>query len=189
MIQANQAFQRSSNTLLVTTPNSFKGYDSEIVIVPAVDQFVAKEKGVLAHSLYVAMTRARSILSLFTCSKKSDTDGHEIQSVLRQCLDALEELPQVETEISNQDDLVEILDIIGHDNRKWLHDLWRTFPIKQEPIVTKNGEVVAEPIFWFTNKQKKPIACFGNTLPSKRTSQRLEDFGIDVLQVGDSLDG
>jgi len=75
------------------------------------------------------------------------------------------------------------------DGPKWLHDLWRTYQIKQEPIVTKNGEVVAEPIFWFTNKQKKPIACFGNTMPSKRTSQRLEDFGIDVLQVGDSLDG
>ena len=28
----------------MTTPNSYKGYDSEIVIIPAVDQFVAKEK-------------------------------------------------------------------------------------------------------------------------------------------------
>ena len=104
LIQANQGFQRLTNTLLVTTPNSFKGYDSEIVIIPSADQFVAKEKGILASSLYVAKTRARSILTLFTYTKKSDSKGHEIQSILRQCLDALEEKPKVDTEISNQDD-------------------------------------------------------------------------------------
>ena len=189
LIQANQGFQRSSNTLLVTTPNSYKGYDSEIVIIPAVDQFVAKEKGILAHSLYVAMTRARSILALFTCSKKSETEGHQIQSVLRHCLDALEEKPQVETTVSNLDDFVEILDLIGHTHRKWLQDLWRTVQIRQEPIVTKNGEVIAEPIFWFTNPEKKSFACFGNAKLSNRILQRLEDFGVDVLIVGDSMEG
>ena len=188
LIQANQGFHRASNTLLVTTPNSFKGYDSEIVIIPAADQFVAREKGILAHSLYVAMTRARSILTLFTSSTKSNRDGFRIQSVLRQCLDALGETPLVETQACNRDDLDEILNLLGHEHGRWLHELWRDFPIKQEPMVAPSGEVVAEPLFWFANKEAKLFACFGNQKLSQRISQRLEDFGVQVLKVGDAID-
>ncbi|MCU0710564.1 MAG: AAA domain-containing protein, partial [Pirellula sp.] len=64
-VQTNQAYQRSANVILATTSASFKGYDSEVVIIPGIDFFRAQDKGVLASSLYVAMTRARSILTLF----------------------------------------------------------------------------------------------------------------------------
>ena len=188
LIQVNQGFHRASNTLLVTTPNSFKGYDSEIVIIPAADQFVAREKGVLAHSLYVAMTRARSILALFTSSTKSNLDGYRIQSVLRQCLDSLSETPLVETQGSNHDDVDEILDVLGHEHGRWLHQLWRDFPVKQEPMLAPSGEVIAEPLFWFPNQEAKLFACFGNQKLTQRTKQRLEDFGIRVLKVGDSME-
>ena len=65
-VQANKPFERSHNILLATTSHSYKGYDSEVVIVPAADQYTAKDKGVLANNLYVAMTRSRSILTLFS---------------------------------------------------------------------------------------------------------------------------
>ena len=84
-VQTSQVFMRPSHCVLATTPNSFKGYDSEIVIIPAVDQYVSREKGILSHSLYVAMTRARSILSMFT-STNIESKSCEIQSVLKGCL-------------------------------------------------------------------------------------------------------
>ncbi|XZE54094.1 AAA domain-containing protein [Planctomycetaceae bacterium SH139] len=39
-LQTNRSFQRLENTLVATTPNSFKGYESEVVVIPAVDRFV-----------------------------------------------------------------------------------------------------------------------------------------------------
>jgi superfamily I DNA/RNA helicase len=50
---------------LLTTPNSYKGYESEVVLIPCADQFVGAGYRILAHSLYVAMTRARSILAIY----------------------------------------------------------------------------------------------------------------------------
>ncbi len=63
--QTNRSFQRLENTLVASTPNSFKGYESEVVVIPAVDRFVARGGDILAHSLYVAMTRARSLLAIY----------------------------------------------------------------------------------------------------------------------------
>jgi len=50
-VQANKPFERSHNILLATTSHSYKGYDSEVVIVPAADQYTAKERGALANNL------------------------------------------------------------------------------------------------------------------------------------------
>ncbi len=77
--------------------------------------------------------------------------------------------------------------MIGHDHRKWLSELWRVFKIKQEPITTKTGEVIAEPIFWFTSPQNGSFACFGQTKPSQRIAKRLEDFGVSLLEVGKTV--
>ena len=49
-------------------------------------------------------------------------------------------------------------------------------------------EVIAEPLFWFPSQEAKLFACFGNRKLKQRTKQRLEDFGIRVLKVGDSMD-
>jgi len=63
--QRNRSFERQPGTLLATTPHSFKGYESEVVVIPGVDHYVASEGKILAANLYVAMTRARSLLAIY----------------------------------------------------------------------------------------------------------------------------
>src|SRR5690606_26147823 len=65
VVETGQAFSRDPRSVTVTTSHSFKGYDAEVVVIPGVDQFVAKDTGILANNLYVAMTRARSILAIY----------------------------------------------------------------------------------------------------------------------------
>ncbi len=181
-VQTNKPFERSSHMLLVTTAHSFKGYDAEVVIIPAVDQYMAKGKSVLANSLYVAMTRARSILTLFS-QKVVSPDAKTLCRVLDDCLANLTEHPLVESETSVLDDLHEMLNLIGNDHRKWLWRIWNTFRVSQEPLISPSGEVIAEPLFWF-KADDHVHACFGTELPRQRVLQRLEDFGVELLRAG-----
>ncbi|QDT24355.1 AAA domain-containing protein [Gimesia chilikensis] len=64
-VQTNRAFERRPNTLIVTTSHSYKGYESEVVLIPCVDQYVTGDGQILANNLYVAMTRARSLLAIY----------------------------------------------------------------------------------------------------------------------------
>lgn len=184
-VQTNKPFERSSNQLLATTSHSFKGYDSEVVIIPGVDQYKAQGKGVLANNLYVAMTRARSVLALFA-QRMNDSDAKQLYKVIEDCLGHLEEAPEIESEISPQDDIVEIIDRIGNEHRKWLIDLWSKCKVSQEPLMTKTGEVIAEPLFSF-RIGKHTYACFGSELPRKRILQRLEDFDVKPIIAGESI--
>jgi len=184
-VQTNKPFERSSNILLATTSHSYKGYDSEIVIIPGVDQYKAQGKGVLANNLYVAMTRARSVLTLFSQSMK-DQDSRLLYEVLEDCLANLEESPEVDSEISPQDDLVELLDCIGSEHRKWLIGIWNKYGIIQEPLMTEKGEIIAEPLFRF-KVDGQNYACFGKELPRKRILQRLDDFNVKVVEAGEEL--
>ncbi len=159
--------------------------DEHVVVVPAVDQFTAKEKGVLANSLYVAMTRAQSILTLFA-QKMNNSDAQLLYKVLEQCLANLEGYPDVESEISPQDDLVEILDRIGYEHRNWLIDLWNRHMLSQEPLISESGEIIAEPLFSL-RVGKKNYACFGKESPRPRILQRLEDFGVEFLTAGQTI--
>jgi len=181
-VQTNRPFERSSGMLLATTSHSYKGYDSEIVIVPAVDQYTANEVGILANNLYVAMTRARSILTLFA-QKMNNPHAQRLYQVIDECLDNLHERPAIETEISPHDDVADLLSVIGNEHRKWMVDIWNRFTISQEPLVSKTGEVIAEPLFCF-KANGKPYACFGKELPRQRVLQRLQDFGVAVLALG-----
>lgn len=94
-VQTGQAFQRRANTILITTPNSFKGYEAEVIMIPCADQFVGKGFHILAKSLYVAMTRARSILAVYAQDPDSGGAGkpgfafgrshRQIARVLQEC--------------------------------------------------------------------------------------------------------
>ena len=64
-VQKNRSFERQPNTLVASTPHSYKGYESEVVVIPCVDSYVAPEGKLLDHCLYVAMTRARSLLAIY----------------------------------------------------------------------------------------------------------------------------
>jgi len=184
-VQANKPFERSHNILLATTSHSYKGYDSEVVIVPAAAPYTAKDKGILANNLYVAMTRARSILTLFSQRMRNE-HAELLYDVIEDCLGNLEERPTIECDNTIQDDVIEILDRIGHRNRKWLVGIWSTNRISQEPLATTSGQIVAEPLFHFRANQRH-YACFGNTPPRERIRRKLEDAGVDVLEVGASV--
>lgn len=87
--QTNQAFQRRDNTIVMTTANSFKGYESEVIMIPGVDQFVSSEGKLLANSLYVAMTRAQSLLLMYgSCG--SSAPSRKIYSAIESCLSSLQ---------------------------------------------------------------------------------------------------
>jgi superfamily I DNA/RNA helicase len=70
--QRNRSFERQPNTLVATTAQSFKGYESEVVVIPCVDNYVASEGRILENSLYVAMTRARSLLAIYGLNRGSE---------------------------------------------------------------------------------------------------------------------
>jgi hypothetical protein len=180
-VQTNQAYQRNANAILATTSASFKGYDSEVVIIPGIDFFRAQDKGVLASSLYVAMTRARSILTLFA-HRNSNPNAKRIFKAVEDCLDCLDAKPVIDAEISPQDDLEDVLLWIGEENRRWLERIWLEKQVSQEPIFADNGELIAEPLFWF-REHGVIHACFGREVLSTRSLQKVEDYGVKILNV------
>ncbi|MCA9193230.1 MAG: ATP-binding domain-containing protein [Planctomycetales bacterium] len=80
-LQKNQSFERRANTLLATTPHSYKGYESEVVIIPCVDLYVAPEGKLVANGLYVAMTRARSLLAIYGINGGSEASKRVTGSI------------------------------------------------------------------------------------------------------------
>lgn len=83
--QKNRSFERQSNTLIATTAHSFKGYESEVVVIPCVDNYVAAEGKTLENSLYVAMTRARSLLAIYGMNRGSDA-SRRIGETIGKCI-------------------------------------------------------------------------------------------------------
>ncbi len=81
-VQTSRAYQRQENTLLVTTSHSFKGYEAEVVLIPCADQYVTSDNQILANNLYVAMTRARSLLAVYSLDRA--------ESAVRRLNDAFE---------------------------------------------------------------------------------------------------
>ena len=69
-------FMDCGDAVVVTTPHSFKGYDAELVIVAGVDGFHAEGRP-LAAPLYVALTRARTML-LVTGTRTASGAGADV---------------------------------------------------------------------------------------------------------------
>lgn len=182
-VQTNRPFERQENTLVVTTSHSYKGYESEVVMIPCVDQYVTSDGQILANNLYVAMTRARSLLAIYGI-REGSTASRTLRDTIAACVETMNSIPDVEIPTSIQDDLNDILDHIGHEYRRWLVDLWKRFDIRQEPITDGAGTVLAEPLFWF-RAGDSILACFGN---GTGDDQRSSDVPYSVLCVGESPD-
>ena len=82
-VQTGRGFGRRANTLLATTPNSYKGYESEVVLIPCADRYVAPGRGVLTPSLYVALTRARSLLLVYGLENPAGEGGRAMDALRR----------------------------------------------------------------------------------------------------------
>jgi superfamily I DNA/RNA helicase len=95
-VQTGTAFTRDENTVIASTAQSFKGYESEIVVVAGADQFLSGKREVLPSSLYVAMTRARSILAMFA-TRKGQGRGTVIVDALERCRRLMHRPPAVHT--------------------------------------------------------------------------------------------
>ena len=90
-------FDCNDQAVLATSPHSFKGYDAEIVVIPNVESFCTRVGQPLSQALYVAMTRARSVLALYgVFSNREGSQG--ILKVIEDSLDAMEFRPSVESE-------------------------------------------------------------------------------------------
>lgn len=104
LVQTNRQFERRANTLLVTTAHSFKGYDAEVVLIPCADQYTTQDGQILAAALYVAMTRARSLLGIY--SLDSDLSAvRRLNEVLGRCVAALNSVPAIDADVSPPSDL------------------------------------------------------------------------------------
>ncbi|MBI2481762.1 MAG: AAA family ATPase [Planctomycetia bacterium] len=86
-VQTSRSFQRQKNTLLVTTSHSFKGYEAEVVLIPCADHYVTGDNQILANNLYVAMTRARSLLAVYSLDE-SNPAVRQLNAALQFCVDA-----------------------------------------------------------------------------------------------------
>ncbi len=95
--QTNRPFERQENTLVVTTSHSFKGYESEVVVIPCADQFVTGDGQILANNLYVAMTRARSLLAIYCIQGRSDVT-RKVSSTIAACVETQWATPLVDGE-------------------------------------------------------------------------------------------
>lgn len=82
------------------------------------------------------------------------------------------------------DDEVERIDgQLDQEHQTWFFDLRRMYFIHASPITASDGEIVAEPLFWF-QIDDKVFACFGNEELSLHTKHRLEDCKITPLRPG-----
>lgn len=188
-LQAGTALDQNADAVIATPPHSFKGYDSEILVIAGLNQFVATDKSsgkyqILANELYVAMTRARSVLAIYTQTRPADTEGGKINRVVEECLDIMVDSAHREIAISRMDDFSNLLDRVGADHQAWLENLWKKHTIVQERLVAPSGELLAEPLFWF-KADERTTACFSKGTPSQRVRNRLEDEAVRIIQPGE----
>jgi AAA domain len=128
-VQKSQSFAFDERTIVATSPHSFKGYDSEIVVIPSIEQFQTNGQ-ILSRPLYVAMTRARSVLALY--GKSSSKEGErDIINAIEDCVDAIGEKPAIETVVHESDEFEDLLLAIGSEYRKWFEEIRRSHRLVQ----------------------------------------------------------
>ncbi len=183
-VQKSQSFNTDDNTVIATTPHSFKGYEAEMVIIAGVEQFVAAGD-VLVHPLYVALTRARSVLRIYGTEPAPTQQGGRVLAVLRECAELSHVRPNVQVS-SPADELHGLLERVGDGHANWLMKLAESYRLIQEPILSDDGEIIAQPLFWFETLMGKHC-CFGRTDPGQLTRNRLEDHNVVLLMPGQEI--
>jgi hypothetical protein len=110
-------------------------------------------------------------------------EGQRINRVLEECLDTLLTVPDVEYITSRVDDIADLLELVGAEHQTWLEKLWKEYEIQQEPLTALDGQILAEPAFWFKNSAQI-YTCFGRKPVATRIRYELEDGQVVVLEPG-----
>jgi hypothetical protein len=98
----------------------------------------------------------------------------------------LHQRPVVERHVSPHDDIVDLLEHIGEDHRDRSSGLLDRYPIAHEPLLPNDGEVIAGPLFGVKVRDMR-FACFGKATATLRVEQKLEGFGIKLIDLGEKL--
>ena len=180
--RVRQPPDRNRTALLISTPHSFKGYDAEVVVVVGLDRFATPHRP-LPAALYVAMTRARSLLVLSGLERVSGPGAAVIAAASSAVADLTTPPALVRPAVLDRAALIARL---GTEHLAWLAVLWGRYPIHQEPLTDADGGALARPLFWFSDGQRR-WACFDEDSPDAVLRACLEDAGVVIIQPGDPV--
>lgn len=184
--QTGRTLPADPRTLLITTPHSFKGHDAEVVVIPGLDRF-ATRRGPLTHALYVAMTRARSVLLLSGLRSPVEPGGRMVVETLQRVIAAMRSpppvrLPDAPSELPQQ----ALLEAVGSAHLSWLAGLWSQHPLRWEPLLCVDGQPLGAPLFWLEPGEGRRAACYAEA-PDAALRARLAAAGVAVLPLGGAL--
>ena len=179
--QTGRSFTRRDDVVVVSTAHSFKGHEAEVIAVPFADRYEAGDGRVLAHALYVALTRARSVLYVSSLARLGRTGpGTAIDLALERASRLLAEQPDVQDATTALEDEQDMVRRLGAGHASWYARLAAEEELQEGPIVDPEGAIAAEPLFWFDG-----FAVFGDRDPGKATRWRLQDLGFEILAPGE----
>lgn len=186
--QSSQNLSGESDTLVVTTAHSFKGHEAEVVVIAGVDTFVGSPAGrprALARALYVAMSRARSLLWLSALQAPWGEEGQRIVDSLRAVM--AQQLRMADLPDVGRTELLELQRRLGTDHEDWLRSLADQVRLRCEPVWGADGQVVATPLFSFA-LGRDAFACFERPLDPD-TRRGLQAVGVRAIAPGEAVWG
>tara|TARA_R110002096_G_scaffold433887_1_gene653666 strand:- start:427 stop:4611 length:4185 start_codon:yes stop_codon:yes gene_type:complete len=172
---------QGEDTVLIITPQSFKGYESEIVYLYNLGGFVDKDDQIHSAVIYVAMSRAKTLLKVSSYRTHWTSAGRcklfdAVEQTLAQCSEAGHvRLPTK----GHMDDLV---DAAGEDMRDHLAHIEKEHGIHHSQLRNVEGEAVADPLFWISSKSQK-MACFV-AQPDSRVAAKVKALGYETVTLG-----
>lgn len=181
--RTGEGFLRDGRTVVVTTPHSFKGYEAELVYVVGVDRF-ATETTALPAPLYVALTRARSVLVASGTTTGSQGSA-KILAVFKEVGDLAGAAPAVHDQSLPKVGVADyVRSALGPEYEGWLDELVASHELTVDVLTSSNGEVIAEPMFVARTEGVQVAFYKPDAQPSRQERFRLEDAGYKVGLVG-----
>ena len=183
-LQASRALKARENQILTTTPNSFKGHDAEVVIMPFINRYMIPTGGIAAKQIYVGLTRARSVLKIIA-SQSRQHESIYLYKVLDRCLESLK-MPF--SRLTNDAEEIKLRDLVqrlGKDKQEWISSITTRYQIIQEALII-DGKKIAEPVFWF-QVGSGGYAYFGDKYPNRNVLRNLKLYCYEVLREDEEV--
>jgi hypothetical protein len=182
-VQTSETFVRDRDAVVVTTPHSFKGYDAEVVLVLAAERFIGP-RGPLGHPLYVAMTRARSVLEIYGQTGGATAAGLGVLDVLAASCEDLVAAADPAPERVTADDREWLLARLGERHRAWFEELCARTVIRCEPIHDAHGTVLLMPLFTFERRGRLCAVLDPAEVLEPNLRQAIAAAGVVVVAPG-----